>query len=124
MQKAVKMAYKQLLNKLIKESRHREQFKQKAFADNPEFVHICHKFDFEICRNLLADGYTIKNIQEVLIEFSPYGRLFDNPDKKKTYLRIYCDEILENIKKDKVFHSGKTFELVQEQYIKSIGAIK
>ena len=125
MSKSSRTAYKKLLRKAIQESPYKDDLQQRSFIESPEFVQMCHKFDFNICRELLCDGHSVKAIQEALIEYSLYGKLFDkNISSKRACMNIYCDEILENIKKDKVFHSGKTFELVQEQYIKSVSAIK
>ena len=98
MSKSSRTAYKKLLRKAIQESPYKDDLQQRSFIESPEFVQMCHKFDFNICRELLCDGHSVKAIQEALIEYSLYGKLFDkNISSKRACMNIYCDDILENI---------------------------
>lgn len=121
MKKSCSIRYKELLLNSIEENGYNsKEFTVQFLSQLVECMSVCQKLDVQVCKELLAEGYNVSAIQQSLMECSYYAMLY--PDEDLTSL--YCDGIFETVKKDRIFQFTKTFNGVQEQYLKSISTIK
>ena len=115
--------YAELLTEAVGVSEYNiEDFRDKAFVKGPNFTRICQKLDVHVCKKLLDEGYNVVNIQKSLIENTFYSNFYD--DCNDEFLNLYCDGIFSTVKEERLFQFTKTFEKVQEQYLKSVDTIK
>lgn len=111
--------YKALLEKAV-ERRGYDKDNFAVHSQEVDYMNICQKLDVEVCKELLAEDYNVAVIQESLLACSYYAQM----NSAEELLSLYCDGIFEIVKKDRIFQFTKTFNVVQEQYLKSVTTMK
>lgn len=121
MDAACSRRYKELLLNAVEQNGYKaNEFTVQFLSQLVDYMSICQKLDVQVYKELLAEGHNVAAVQQSLMECSYYAMLY--PDGE--LLPLYCDGIFESVKKDLIFQFTKTFNVVQEQYLKSVSTIK
>lgn len=78
------------------------------------------KVDCKAVCQLLDQGYTIREVQQGLLKSSPFAQIVT----EKKFVQNYCDEVMNEINRERMLRSGKLYEIAKESYLKKSLAIQ
>jgi hypothetical protein len=97
-----------------------EAYLQKKSFHSQSLQQFYFKNDFQVVCQLMDQGYSIKEVQKIIMKSSIFAQEIKDPKA----LATYCDKVMAGINANRMIRSGKIYELAQDVYLKKSAAIQ